>query len=349
METGLSRPLVAKPRTSITRSLRKHHRDPSIDSDYSSADEDEAIKSSGARGISGSTGAIILVLVLLLSIVSVAAVYFWHQNRNGSSSPATPIVKTTTVISSSSPKPTADASEPALDTNTHDTSTSHTRSRSTSKPTASSTDVTDESPPFSPTDNDAKPKPSSAASSSKSEGSANPAPTTQSSSSSSSSIIPQDLVDILLKTHNDFRALHQVEPLAWNETLAEASDRWVDNCVFEHSEGSLLEGGYGENLYAVSGTASKEDDPVDGKAGVDSWNDEIKYYTYDPPTGFTHETGHVTQTLWKDTKTVGCQFKNCKGVMKPGQWGGYLTCTYYPPGNYKGRFLENVLPPKGGD
>lgn len=44
-------------------------------------------------------------------------------------------------------------------------------------------------------------------------------------------------------------------------------------------------------------------------------------YTYDPPTGFTHETGHVTQTIWKGTKSVGCQFRNCQGLFQSGQWG----------------------------
>lgn len=40
-----------------------------------------------------------------------------------------------------------------------------------------------------------------------------------------------------------------MDPLEWNETLAEASERWVENCVWEHSGGKLLEGGYGENLF----------------------------------------------------------------------------------------------------
>ncbi|GAA5941745.1 uncharacterized protein JCM15063_002659 [Sporobolomyces koalae] len=180
-------------------------------------------------------------------------------------------------------------------------------------------------------------KPPLTGTSSSSPTNASPSSKSSSTPNPTSSIVPKDLVDILLKTHNDFRVLHQVEPLDWNETLAESSDRWVDHCVFEHSGGKLLEGGYGENLFASSGTGSTEDTPVDGKAGVDSWNDEIKMYTYSPPTGFTHETGHVTQTLWKGTKTVGCQFKNCKGLFTVGQWGSYLVCQYYPPG-------EDLLP-----
>ena len=37
--------------------------------------------------------------------------------------------------------------------------------------------------------------------------------------------------------------------------------------------------------------------------------------------------------VWKDTERLGC------GVS-----GSYLTCRYHPPGNFRGRFRENVLP-----
>lgn len=131
------------------------------------------------------------------------------------------------------------------------------------KPSSSSNDY--ESPPFSPTDddsepsrtnNDSNPKPTGTGSNDKptsSGGSPPSATSTGTAPDASSSIVPQDLLDVLLKTHNDFRVLHQVDPLGWNDTLAESSDRWVDNCVWEHSGGKLLEGGYGENLFGELG------------------------------------------------------------------------------------------------
>ncbi|GAA5904722.1 uncharacterized protein JCM6883_003885 [Sporobolomyces salmoneus] len=220
-------------------------------------------------------------------------------------------------------------------------SSSSSASSSTAKPKPFLTGgATNESPPFSPTDSSSNPAPSASSTNDLS-----PSPTS-SPSDSTSSIVSKELLNVLLKAHNDFRAIHQVDPLEWNDTLAESSNRWVDNCVYEHSGGKLLEGGYGENLLAVWSDALKEDSPVDGKSGVDAWNSEISMYTYDPPTGFTHETGHVTQTIWKGTKTVGCQYKNCLGLMKGGQWGSYLVCQYYPPGNWEGQYKENVLPPK---
>lgn len=37
--------------------------------------------------------------------------------------------------------------------------------------------------------------------------------------------------------------------------------------------------------------------------------------------------------VWKNTTKIGC-----------GAHGSYLTCRYYPPGNYIGQFEQNVLP-----
>lgn len=47
-------------------------------------------------------------------------------------------------------------------------------------------------------------------------------------------------------------------------------------------------------------------------------NDEEKMYDYSKPTGFTHETGHFTQTVWKGTKQLGCAFARCDGIFGKG-------------------------------
>ncbi|GAA5829910.1 hypothetical protein JCM11251_007929 [Rhodosporidiobolus azoricus] len=145
-----------------------------------------------------------------------------------------------------------------------------------------------------------------------------------------------------LTSHNDFRAKHHVDPLTWNETLADAASRWIDVCEWKHSEGSLIPGGYGENLFGVAPV--KEDAPPDAAGGIAGWNDEVKMYVFEPPMGFTHETGHFTQTVWKGTTQVGCAMRPCKGLFQSGEFGNYLVCEYYPPGNYADQFEENVLP-----
>ncbi|GAA5909799.1 hypothetical protein JCM8208_005463 [Rhodotorula glutinis] len=152
------------------------------------------------------------------------------------------------------------------------------------------------------------------------------------------------LVDDSLKGHNDFRATHHADDLAWNDTLAEAAQRWVENCVWEHSGGSLLGGGYGENLWMSSSTAFTKQSTSSVLDAVASWNDEEHMYDYGNP-GFTHETGHFTQDIWVGTKTVGCAMGTCMGLMSSGQWAVYYVCEYFPPGNWEGQFPENVLPP----
>jgi hypothetical protein len=69
--------------------------------------------------------------------------------------------------------------------------------------------------------------------------------------------------------------------------------------------------------------------------------DEGKHYNYNNP-GFTHETGHFTQLVWKSTTSVGCA--RCGG--RGAQWyETYVVCDYKPPGNVVSgnQFRENVL------
>ena len=69
------------------------------------------------------------------------------------------------------------------------------------------------------------------------------------------------------------------------------------------------------------------------------WYDEVSLYTsYDPPMGFTMETGHFTQVVWVATETVGF------GISQDGNGKTLLVGRYSPPGNYGNEFVENVLP-----
>ncbi|OQD83754.1 hypothetical protein PENANT_c015G02585 [Penicillium antarcticum] len=103
--------------------------------------------------------------------------------------------------------------------------------------------------------------------------------------------------DAVLEMSNEYRASHDAEPLKWNDTLAEYSKNWADACVWKHSDGP-----YGENLAYGYGNAS---------AAVIAWGDEGAMYNFGKPTGFTEETGHFTQLVWKATTQVGCAAVNC--------------------------------------
>ncbi|KAF9351735.1 hypothetical protein BGX26_010324 [Mortierella sp. AD094] len=134
----------------------------------------------------------------------------------------------------------------------------------------------------------------------------------------------------ILDTHNKYRALHQAPPLKWNAKAATFGNNWIQQCKFQHSGGP-----HGENLAAGY---------KDFKTSIDAWYNEVKMYNYNRP-GFSGATGHFTQVVWKDTKTVGCAKKFCPGS----NWYIYI-CEYDPPGNIvsndNGYFRKNVLPAK---
>ena len=74
-----------------------------------------------------------------------------------------------------------------------------------------------------------------------------------------------------------------------------------------------------------------------GKAITD-WYNEIGIYSFHSP-GFSMGTGHFTQMVWRQTRSLGCAKGKC-----PGQ--SLWVCQYDPPGNMMGAFPANVPPPK---
>ena len=133
--------------------------------------------------------------------------------------------------------------------------------------------------------------------------------------------------EIILNVHNELRAQHGAPPLTWNSELADYALVHTDQCIFEHSRGP-----FGENL--ALGHRPPEN-------GVLAWYNEIEYYNYAQP-GFSMDTGHFTQLVWAKTAQLGCALVDCK---TPKLKGIYLTCEYFPPGNIKNRYNENVFPP----
>jgi uncharacterized protein YkwD len=140
-----------------------------------------------------------------------------------------------------------------------------------------------------------------------------------------------DSARILVDQHNAARAKHCAAPLTWSSTLAQVAQRWANtlrdhDCAFEHSQGK-----YGENLAA--GTTGY----MDPAAVVAMWYGEIKDYNFNSP-GFSMNTGHFTQVVWKGTTQLGCGMAQCKGM-------DVWVCEYDPPGNWEGQYRENVSKP----
>ncbi|KAL4948287.1 CAP domain-containing protein [Aspergillus filifer] len=132
----------------------------------------------------------------------------------------------------------------------------------------------------------------------------------------------------VLDATNAYRKAYNASALSWNNTLADFARDWARTCVWEHS-GSP----YGENLaYGYSTSLSS----------ITAWADEAAHYDFSKPTGFTKETGHFTQLVWKSTKQVGCAAVDCgvtdlRGASGNGRaQGWYVVCEYLPGGNVVG-------------
>jgi uncharacterized protein YkwD len=134
----------------------------------------------------------------------------------------------------------------------------------------------------------------------------------------------------LVDAHNQYRAAHCAGPLVWSDKLHKLAQQWANTlrdkgCAFEHSHGST-----GENLAA--GTTGS----LDERAVVKMWYDEVSAYKF-PDGGFSMQTGHFTQVVWRGTQQVGCGRSQCNGM-------DIYVCEYDPPGNWEGQYRDNVLP-----
>lgn len=59
-----------------------------------------------------------------------------------------------------------------------------------------------------------------------------------------------------LEAHNEHRAAHDADPLAWSTDLAVKADEWAQTCNFASSEGVLSSTSYGELMTAATGDYS---------------------------------------------------------------------------------------------
>ncbi|ODM94232.1 Golgi-associated plant pathogenesis-related protein 1 [Orchesella cincta] len=158
----------------------------------------------------------------------------------------------------------------------------------------------------------------------------------------------------LLERTNQWRALHGVEPLKLLKDLEEAAKEYTSelvmmDCKYKKSNSNHPNRKYkgkktGEVLDSGNYVAFKFADS--GYQIANNWYNEIKDYPF--PEGITEENIKVygkvsrfTQTVWKNTEYVGfaySEFTDCNNFV--------TVARYYPTGNTKGGFQENVLPPK---
>ena len=137
--------------------------------------------------------------------------------------------------------------------------------------------------------------------------------------------------DRILAAHNQERVALGLEPLLWNQALAQSAQQWADHLAatgrFEHAPENRS-APEGENLWAGSkGYFAPE-------AMVDAWIREKKYFRPglfpdNSITGKVEDIGHYTQIVWRATRQVGC-------AQAAGASEDVLVCRYAEAGNYRG-------------
>jgi len=135
-----------------------------------------------------------------------------------------------------------------------------------------------------------------------------------------------------LNFHNKARKEVKVEPLKWSAELSEYAQEWADflaeknNCEIAHRSWlNREEKKFGENLFWGNGKLFSALD------ATKAWYNEKQEYVYRPvaPDNF-FATGHYTQMIWKETKTVGIGISTCKNGAT------IIVANYEPVGNILG-------------
>ncbi len=139
----------------------------------------------------------------------------------------------------------------------------------------------------------------------------------------------------ILTKHNYYRAQHQVGDLVRLPAIEKIAQNYSEYLAsigkMEHSKNKYNGERLGENLYY--GYLSSNI----GKNSVEKWYSEESLYDYNNP-GYKQGIGHFTQLVWKNSKNLGC------GVGCKSNNYCYVTCNYYPAGNYLSSFPSNVFP-----
>lgn len=151
-----------------------------------------------------------------------------------------------------------------------------------------------------------------------------------------------------LSKHNAYRATHHSPKLTQAGSLNTTAQSWAEylatNALFEHSSPNQRNNA-GENLYVYYTTGSSISATTLANETVKAWYDEVADYDYANP-GFSSETGHFTQVVWKSTTQLGCGAAQGRATLNGTTYNAfYVVCHYAPAGNFTGQFPQNVLQP----
>lgn len=135
-----------------------------------------------------------------------------------------------------------------------------------------------------------------------------------------------------LAAHNKLRAMHHVNPLQWNVTLAEQAQQTAESVASDPStfQGEPL----GENIAQIW-----HDLPRAPLKATTIWYSEKKSFSFSYPE-LNDKVKHFTQMIWRDTSQLGMG-------AAPSPSGKYVivVALYRPVGNDIHRIRDNVQRP----
>lgn len=136
----------------------------------------------------------------------------------------------------------------------------------------------------------------------------------------------------VLDNHNDARARHGVQPLRWDQSLADSAMTHAQYMArtgrYHHDKTPGRRTYQGENIWrGQKGMWSYE-------VIVGTMTDEVRHFRagtfpHVSRSGSWHDVGHYTQIVWPSTTHVGC-------AMASSATTDYFVCRYSPPGNKDG-------------
>lgn len=174
-----------------------------------------------------------------------------------------------------------------------------------------------------------------------------PQSTTQLTTPTSSTQISQTLNENnWLNIINSLRSDHRSPPLVASKELASEAQDIAKKCTLD----SLSSTSFGQTAYKEYSQNVESPSSLDQllPKAISAWYKTIYQYDFSSPQ-FTMQSGHATQLLWKSTTQIGCAIQLCsegtiRNMFSQPNYFYFILCNYFPPGNVKGRFEQNVSP-----
>ena len=156
------------------------------------------------------------------------------------------------------------------------------------------------------------------------------------------------LNQVLLSQHNRYRKMHGVPELTLDNELIKLAQDYSAVLAYKTDVYYIAPSNnknknkekVGENIFTCTSILKEKCYTESSTKPVDDWYKEINKYNYNDP-GFTLDTAHFTQIIWKDTTKMGCG-----ASVRTDEVTYKVVCNYYTAGNIVniGKYSENVLP-----